>query len=102
MNLEEYKKAVDDLYQSKGWNTDWMWLYSALNVEIGELGQEILKQRTEQEKAEEFADVMHYLLELMKQQCPSADLDVALLSKITSNKVNKKKTTDKAGNVVLK
>ena len=101
-SLDELRTKIDDLYNFKGWNKDWMWLFSALNIEVGEMGQSILKKESEAVIAEEFADVMHFLLELMQTKCPNTDLQKALIDKIESNKVKLKKTTDAKGNVVLK
>ncbi len=102
LSLDQLRTNIDELYRFKGWNRDWLWLFSALNIEVGELGQSVLKKEEEKIIAEEFADVMHYLLELMQVKCPNTDLQKALMDKIESNKKNLKKTTDSQGNVVLK
>ena len=102
MDLEGYRKDVSDLYDAKGWNTDWRWLITGYFAESGELIQSIIKKEDKEVIAEEFADVMHYLLELMNVSCKETNIDSALTKKINSNKVNKKKTTDEKGNVVYK
>lgn len=102
MDLEGYRKEISDLYKLKGWNTDWRWLVTGYFAESGELIQSIIKKENNDAIAEEFADVMHYLLELMNMASQGTNIDEALLKKINSNKVNKKKTTDEKGNVVYK
>ena len=102
MDLEKFRADIAELYKVKGWNTDWRWLTTGYFAESGELIQSIIKKEDKEVIAEEFADVMHYLLELMNTTCSDINLDEAFQKKIESNKVNKKKTTDEKGNVVLK
>lgn len=101
-SLETYAKLIDQLAQSKGWNTDWRWLTTGLFAESGELVNKIVHGAPDYLIADEFADVMHYLLQLVKPFCNTVDLDKALYGKIEANYSNKKKTTDKYGNVVRK
>lgn len=97
-----YSKIIADLSRSKGWSTDWRWLSTGLFVESGEFVNKIICGCSEEEIADEFADVMHYLLQLAKQKCPSVNLDEALSKKIERNVNQVKKTTDAQGNVVRK
>lgn len=101
-DIEEYKTRIDRLCEEKGWNTDWRWLVTGFFAESGELVQGIVKGDAPEQIAEEFADVMHYLLKLMSVKAAGQDLDSALSAKIESNRANRKKTTDSDGNVVLK
>ena len=101
-SLENYARAVNELARCKGWSRDWRWLVTGYFAESGELVNTIIQGRDEKEIAEEFADVMHYLLQLVKQKCPHSDLDDALNRKIASNYTNLKKTANKKGEVIRK
>jgi NTP pyrophosphatase (non-canonical NTP hydrolase) len=101
-SIEEYARLIQKLATHKGWSKDWRWLATGFFAESGELVNTIVHDGSEAEIAEEFADVMHYLLQLMKEKCPDYDLDRALMRKISSNYKHLKKTTDPNGIVVRK
>ena len=101
-SLEDYAHAVNELAIRKGWSQDWRWLITGYFAESGELVNTVLHGRPENEIAEEFADVMHYLLQLVKQKCPDTDLDRALKKKIALNYEHLKKTTNEVGEIVRK
>ena len=101
-SIEEYARLIQNLATHKGWSKDWRWLATGFFAESGELVNTIIHDGSEEEIAEEFADVMHYLLQLVKEKCPDYNLDDALLHKITSNYEHLKKTTDSKGIVIRK
>lgn len=89
--LEKYKCAVTALARFRKWNNRKSWLMTGLMLEFAELINAIYQKKSDQEKGEEFADVMHFLLQLMAEST-KIDLDKAMNDKIEKNKVTPKKT----------
>lgn len=101
LNLEDYKTKIDALARSKGWTDDMAWLGLGCFKEMGELWQAIEHKESPEKIGSEFAGVMHYLLQLMKREAPTVDLDKALQDEINKNLVTKKKTYEN-GEIVRK
>jgi NTP pyrophosphatase (non-canonical NTP hydrolase) len=113
-HLEEFRREILELYDGKRWDTSLRSLAFRAFVELGEFIQACMKAEagepnpetgrpfSEAEIAEEFSDVMHFLLEITNHFAPTVDLDAALSSKIARNWNEKKKTTDESGKVVLR
>lgn len=100
LTLEGYARIIEELATKKGWSKDWRWLVTGFFAESGELVNTIVHDGTEAKIADEFADVMHYLLQLTKGKCPNCDLDKALQDKINENYTRLKKTTNANGRIV--
>lgn len=99
-DLEGYKVLIDDLAIKRGWNRKWTDLALRLNIEVGELEQAILRNESDDRIKDEFADVMHFLLQLMSVTSKSdKTLDTALSDKIISNWKNPKKVLNDDGSV---
>lgn len=92
MDLEYFKYHIVKMAEEKGWNNDYAWLALGLFKESGELIDGIEHKQTEEEIGQEFADIMHFLLQLMHDKAPSINLDIALQQKIDDNRVKQKKT----------
>lgn len=91
-DLEYFKVQIAILAKNKGWADSEIWLERCLFRECGELIEAIENKRSPEEIAEEFADVMHFLLQIANKNCPGVDLNVALTKKIVSNSKTAKKT----------
>lgn len=100
-DLKGYQVAVDTLARSKGWTDDLAWLGLGCFKEMGELWQAIEHKESPDKIGSEFAGVMHYLLQLMKKEAPTVDLDLALKEEIFKN-FNTKKKTYENGEIVRK
>lgn len=92
MDIELFKDRVVELAEKKGWSDDEVWLERSLYVEVGELIKAIEEKQNPMFIADEFADVMHFLLQIMKNNTPNVNLDNALMRKIMANYHNQKKT----------
>jgi NTP pyrophosphatase (non-canonical NTP hydrolase) len=90
--LEEYKLLIIDLSKSKGWNRDQIWLMYSCYKELGEISGAIEHNLTQEQIAKEFADLMHFTLQLMYEKCPEVNLDSILHEVIKNNWASKKKT----------
>ena len=97
-DLEYFRKAVFELSKFKNWNDSEIWLERSLFVECGELAKAIEEKKSPEEIAEEGADVLHYLFQILNLRAPQVDLNKAMQDKINSNyKTPKKSWIDGVG-----
>lgn len=92
MNLEYFRKEVDDLAKKKGFNDDFIWLERCMFKELGELIDAVEEGKSQVEIAEEFSDFMIFALQYMNKKTPIIDLDVSLTEKIMKDFREPKKT----------
>jgi hypothetical protein len=113
-SLEDYRRQIHELYEGKGWSTEFYYLIAraqqelseymqaVMKMEAGELNPKTNKPYTEADCVEEISDALHFIFESVTKKFPNADMDLSLQSKINSNWSHKKKTLDENGKVVLK
>ncbi len=100
MNLDEYMIAINDLAKAKGYNQSDSWLFWKLLTELGEYSKAVEEGKSKEEVSEEFADIMHLLMQIQFKH--GADPDFALHSKINKNWNSKKKTLDEKTQEIVK
>jgi NTP pyrophosphatase (non-canonical NTP hydrolase) len=100
LNLKDYQAKVAKLAKEKGYNQELFYLHSRMIQESSEMLDAIWQGKSDDEVAEEGADVLHFFFQIMQMR-PKADIDDALLKKIASNYIHKKKTNDK-GSMIKK
>ncbi len=93
MNLKDYQLKVGKLAKEKGYNQELFYLHSRMVQEGSEMLDAIWQGKSDEEVSEEGADLLHFFFQIMAMR-PKADIDVAMLKKIESNYVNKKKTNE--------
>jgi len=91
MNLKDYQLKVSKLAKEKGYNQELFYLHSRMVQEGSEMLDAIWQGKSDEEVVEEGADLLHFFFQIMDMR-PKADIDVAMLKKIESNYVHKKKT----------
>jgi len=101
MNLKEYQEKVAKLAKDKGYNQELFYLHSRMIQEATEMLNKIWYGKSDEEVAEEGADVLHFFFQLLELR-PKADIDDAMLKKIASNYIHKKKTKEYDGSMVRK
>jgi len=101
-DLEDYRRQIRNLANAKDWNDSQLWLERSIFVEVGELVKAVEEKKSQDEVAEEFADVMHYLIQYVNKFASFSNLDKALQDKIDSNWKNKKKTWDDSKETIVK
>jgi len=103
-DLENYKEIVVDQARKKEWNTETWWLKKKLQEEYDEFIQSVEDlDSTEEEKSEEFSDMLVIMLQIAENEMPTSNLDYELKKKISDNWRHKKKTFDnKSGKIVRK
>jgi len=94
-DLENYKEIVVDQARKKEWNNETWWLKKKLAEEYKEFIMAVEDlDTTEEQKAEEFSDMMIVILQIAENEMPTTNLDYALKEKISDNWKHKKKTFD--------
>ena len=88
MHLEEMKKEIEMLVLEKGFyntskDTPKKLLFAF--IELGEASDKWKKGMGEEEIAEEFIDVIFYLLDASRLACPSINLDEVFKKKLEKN-----------------
>ena len=91
MDLQHYQKEVRKLAQEKGYNQDLFYLFGRLIQEGSEMLDAIWQGKSDEEVAEEGADLLHFFFQMLDHR-PNANIDRGMLKKIASNYVHKKKT----------
>jgi len=100
MNLEEYMIAINNLAKAKGYNQKDSWLFWKLLTEIGEYSKAVEEGKQRREVSEEFADIMHLLMQIQYKH--GDDPDMALQRKIEINWHSKKKTLDETTQEIIR
>lgn len=100
--LEDYAREIMALAKAKKYSNDFAWLMYGLYKEVGELSIALEHDATDDDVANEFGGIMHYLIQVMKNKRPKINLDIALLNEIKSNWLSKKKTFDKKKNRIVR
>ncbi len=101
MNLKAYQDKVEDLAEAKGYNQETFYLFSRMIQEASEMLDAYWQEKSDEEFAEEGADVLHFFFQLLNKR-PNANIDRAMLLKIASNFEHVKKTQGEEGKMVLK
>lgn len=101
MNLKEYQAKVAKLAKEKEYNQELFYLHSRMVQEGSEMLDAIWQGKSDEEVAEEGADLLHFFFQLMGLR-PKADIDVAMNKKIDSNYIHKKKTKADDGSMIKK
>jgi len=90
--INEFQIMIDILSDDKGWSKDQVWLMYSVFKEVGEMCQAIEHNRSQTKIGEEFADVMHFLLQLLSVKAPLVNPDYVLKRVIKRNRNRPKKT----------
>jgi NTP pyrophosphatase (non-canonical NTP hydrolase) len=93
MNLKGYQEKVGKLAKEKHYNQELFYLHSRMVQEGSEMLDAIWQGKSDEEVAEEGADLLHFFFQLMDLR-PKANIDDAMIKKIASNYINKKKTNE--------
>ncbi len=100
MNLRQYQEEVRKLAKIKDYNQELFYLHSRMVQEGCELLDAIWQGKSDEEVAEEGADLLHFFFQMLDHR-PLANIERGMLKKIASNYVHKKKTNEK-GTMVRK
>jgi NTP pyrophosphatase (non-canonical NTP hydrolase) len=101
VNLTHFMIAINDLAKAKGYNQTDGWLFWKLLTELGEYSKAIEEGKDKKEISEEWADVMHLLMQIEFKH-GDRDPDLALQKKIDKNWNTKKKTLDEKTQEIVK
>jgi len=93
LNLEQYQQKVGKLAKEKHYNQELFYMHSRMIQEASEMLDAIWQGKSDEEVAEEGADLLHFFFQIMDLR-PKAKIDDAMLKKIASNYINKKKTNE--------
>jgi len=91
MNLKDYELKVEKLAKEKGYNQELFYLHSRMVQEGSEMLDAIWQGKSDEEVAEEGADLLHFFFQIIHLK-PKSDIDKAMNDKIDSNYEHKKKT----------
>jgi len=100
MDLKQYQEEVSKLAKEKGYDQELFYLFGRMVQESGELLNAIWQGKSDEEVAEEGADVLHFFFQILDHR-PYANIERGMLKKIASNYVHKKKTNE-GGKMVRK
>jgi phosphoribosyl-ATP pyrophosphohydrolase len=101
LNLRAYQDKVEELAEAKGYNQETFYLFSRMVQEASEMLDALWQEKSDEEFAEEGADLLHFFFQLINKR-PNANIDRAMLLKISSNFENLKKTQGEDGKMMLK
>lgn len=101
MNLKQYQEKVTELAKEKQYNQELFYMHSRMVQEASEMLDAIWQGKSDEEVAEEGADLLHFFFQLMDIR-PKANIDDAMLKKIASNYIHKKKTKELDGSMIRK
>jgi NTP pyrophosphatase (non-canonical NTP hydrolase) len=100
LNLKQYQAEVTKLAKEKEYDQELFYLFGRLVQEASEMLDAIWQNKSDEEVAEEGADLLHFFFQMLDKR-PYANIDRAMLKKIASNYVHKKKTNE-FGKMTLK
>jgi len=93
MNLKQYQEEVRKLAKLKDYNQELFYLHGRMVQEGCELLDAIWQGKSDEEVAEEGADLLHFFFQMLDHR-PFANIERGMLKKIASNYVHRKKTNE--------